>query len=216
LLPGALSAESFEGTMTMTVTPSSGKSVAINFSAKNGMMRQDIPNGKGGSASIIYDTKNQQMIILIPQMQKYMVQSIAPQQAAAGQYTGAGMPAPSNVSSSEGSGYSCEKYLAKSPKESAEIWVTDQLGTFMGFFHGGGPGGRGGPPSGDWEEMIKGKGGFFPMKVVAHGAKGTTTVVVSNVDKTSLPDSLFAPPEGWQKFDMGGMLGGGGFPGAHP
>jgi len=42
---------------------------------------------------------------------------------------------------------------------------------------------------------------------------------VTSVDKTSLPDSLFAAPDGWRKFDMGAMMGGmmpGGFPGARP
>jgi hypothetical protein len=40
---------------------------------------------------------------------------------------------------------------------------------------------------------------------------------VISVEKTSLPDSLFAPPEGWQ--DIGAMMGGampGGFPGVRP
>jgi hypothetical protein len=31
---------------------------------------------------------------------------------------------------------------------------------------------------------------------------------VTAIDKKSLPDSLFVPPDGYQKFDMGGMMRG--------
>ena len=40
---------------------------------------------------------------------------------------------------------------------------------------------------------------------------------VTSIDKGSVPDSAFAPPAGWRKFDLGAMMGGlGGFPGARP
>jgi Domain of unknown function (DUF4412) len=184
---------------------------------KDGNMRTDVPTPKG-TQTMIFDMKNQQMIILIPQMQKYMVQPMGQGQPAAGQYAGAGAP-PSSVSNNSGAsfkdtgtketilGYDCEEYLVTTPKETAQLWLTDQLGTFMGFYHGGGPGGRGSQQASDWEGVLKGKN-FFPMRMVMKNAKGTTKMEVTSVEKGSLPDSLFAPPDGWQKFDLGGMMGG--------
>jgi hypothetical protein len=111
-------------------------------------------------------------------------------------------------------GYDCRKYTVTSDRGTADIWVTDQLGTFAGLFHGGAPGRPSQPPP-EWENALKGKA-FFPMKVVGTNDKGTFTMEVTAINKTSLPDSLFAPPDGWQKFDLGSIMGGGGFPGRPP
>ena len=113
-------------------------------------------------------------------------------------------------------GYDCTKFVVTGEHGTTEIWVTDQLGTFMGFYHGGGPGRRGSQEAPEWESAMKG-GGFFPMRVLGNTSKGQVRMEVTSVQKTSLPDSLFAPPDGWRKFDLGGMMGGmGGFPGARP
>ena len=61
--------------------------------------------------------------------------------------------------------------------------------------------------------------GYFPMRVVSNNAKGTFRLDVTAVQKESEPDSEFAPPAGWRKFDIGSMMGGafpGGMPGAKP
>jgi hypothetical protein len=226
LLTGAVKAESFEGKLTMTITNADSKNPAqpIDFSLKEGYMRTDINTGKN-TASMIFDMKNQQMIILIPQMQKYMVQSMAQNQTS-GQPPASGMP--SSASNGNGAsfqdtgtkesilGYECEKYLITGKNETSEIWLTSDLGSFMGFYHGGGPGGRGSPQAQQWESVLKGKN-FFPMRVLTRTSKGLTKMEVTAVEKKSLPDSLFAPPDGWQKFDMGGMMSGlGGMFGGRP
>lgn len=214
----------------MTVTPAGGKTIPMNMSIKDGFMREDIQTERG-TASVIIDSKASQMIILIPQMQKYMVQPFG-QQAPAAQYQGSGSGAPPSAARNNNStftdtgvkeniqGYPCEKYHVTTERESGDIWLTDQLGNFMGLFHGGGPGGRGSTPPAEWENALKGRAAFFPMRVVMTGPKGTTKMEVTAIEKGSMPDSLFAPPEGWQKFDMGGMMGGmmggGGYPGSHP
>ncbi len=226
LLPGALAAETFEGTVTMSMTSSSKDAPqSMNFSIKEGYMRMDMGTSRGAVSSIM-DFKNQQMIMLIPQQRMYMVQPI-PQPGAQGQNPGGGAPpasgSPHGTLQETGVketilGYECTKYVATGPEGSSEIWVTDQLGAFAGLFHGGGPGRRPQGPQG-WESAISGKN-FFPMRVVttANG-KGTFKLEVTAVEKTSLPDSLFAPPAGWTKFDMGAMMGGampGGYPGMRP
>jgi hypothetical protein len=223
LAPCVLSADSFEGTMTMTMSSSSSKNgpQAINMSMKDGNVRSDIQTQRG-TMSAIMDMKNQQMIFLMPQQRMYMVQSMnhpaIPQQAQ--QYQAAASAAgstPTLVQTGEKEtilGYECTKYTATNEKGTTQLWVTDQLGTFAGLFHGGAPGRPAQPPP-EWETALKGKG-FFPMRVIGTTDKGSFKMEVTAINKTSLPDSLFAPPDGWQKFDLGSLMGGGGFPGGRP
>ena len=92
------------------------------------------------------------------------------------------------------------------------------------------PMGRGrGPEPKAWERALEGKE-LFPLRVVAHEKGGsaraekgkssdkakskgkasgdTFRMDVTAIDKTSLPDSMFTPPPGYQKFDMGAMMRG--------
>jgi len=58
-----------------------------------------------------------------------------------------------------------------------------------------------------WEAELRSKG-FFPLRTVMKGRKGREDKMeVVNVEKTSLPDSFFAPPAGYKKFEMPGMGG---------
>jgi hypothetical protein len=220
LAPCVLAADTFEGTVTMTIAAPGMKSgpQTINLSLKDGNMRTDMDTGRG-TMSAIFDMKNQQMLILMPQQRMYMVRPMP--QAAAGQAPAPSGAPPANLQDTGVKetilGYACEKYTSTSDSGTTEIWVTDQLGTFMGLFHGGGPGGRSQAPAA-WESALKGRNSF-PMRVVSTSSKGTFRLDVTAVNKTSLPDSLFGPPDGWQKFDLGGLMDGwmpGGFPGGQP
>jgi hypothetical protein len=225
LLPGALSAESFEGKLTMKIQDSSsGQPPLLNMSLKPGFMRVDMTSPRGGPVAMITDFSNRQMMILMFQQQMYMVQPFGqapnaqgggPSQAGPGGSQGQG----SLVDTGETEtilGYVCKKYTANGNGSTAQIWVTDQLGMFAGFSPPGGPMGRSAAPS-PWESALKGRN-FFPMRVIGTKANGQTfRMEVVSVDKQSLPDSDFQPPEGFRKFDLGGMGGMPfGMPGARP
>jgi hypothetical protein len=205
LLPCVVSAETFEGKVTMKVSSPGMKegSQNIDFSIKEGYFRIDM---KGGAAAMVMDTKNQKMLILMPAQKMYMERAI-PQPGQVPQAQSAFDPSQHSFEATTSKetilGYECTKYVSKGPDETADIWVTDQLGAFGGLFHGGGPGQRPQAPAA-WEEALKGKN-FFPMKVVATGKHGTTTLEVTAVDKEPLPDSLFMPPDGWR--DLSSMMG---------
>src|ERR1019366_4331842 len=204
VLPGALHADTFEGRLTMSMTSSSKEgNQTVNLSLKEGMMRTDIQSAKGVMSAIL-DTKNQQMIILMPQQRMYMVQPPTPP----GSVPQPNAPAASGTTLQDTGvketilGYVCTKFVAKSKEGTSEIWVTDQLGTFTGLFHGGGgPMGHRPQAPQAWESALKGHN-FFPMRVVTNGSKGTFRLEVTSVEKTSLPDSDFAAPQGWRKLDM--------------
>jgi hypothetical protein len=58
-----------------------------------------------------------------------------------------------------------------------------------------------------WEAAFVGKN-FFPLRVVSQNSSGKeiTRMEATAVEKKSIPDSEFAPPDGFKKFDMGAMM----------
>jgi len=218
-LAGALRAETFEGRVTMKLSSSNAAKDApqsITYALKEGFIRVEMATPRGQMVSIM-DLRNHQILVLMPQQRMYMVQPL-PQAAApaAGQGNGP-LGSDVQVTSEKATilGYTCTKLLATHGGSTSEVWVTDQLGSFLGLSPGaGGPGRRSAPPQA-WESALKGRS-WFPMRVVTKdGAKATFQLEVTHVEKASIPDSEFAPPDGWQKFDIASMMGGA-FPGARP
>jgi hypothetical protein len=229
LLPCALSAGSFEGTLTMTMSSSKSKDgpQTINYSIKEGYMRMDMQHEGAPVGAFITDFKNRQIIILMPQQQMYLVKAL-PDPSTYKKPEAAGKASSSSDNSSDTKftdtgiresilGYSCEKYAVTNSKGVAYIWATDELGFFGGLTMGGAPGRHSQAPQ-EWESIIKGSG-FFPLRVVGtEKGKPDFRLEVTSIDKRSLPTSLFMPPDGWRKFDLGSMFGGalqGAF-GGHP
>lgn len=213
--------------MTMSTSSKDGPQT-INYSIKEGYMRMDIQGAKGAGGAFITDFKNKQIIFLIPQQQMYMVKSLPDPNSYKkpdGQLSSAAAVAKDPSTSFRDTGvketilgYDCEKYEVTTSKGTTDIWATDQLGMFGGLSMGGAPGRHSQAPQA-WESIIKGSG-FFPLRVTSNeGGKEKFRLEVTSVDKTSLPDSLFQPPDGWKKFDLGSIMGGafrGMIPGSQP
>jgi Domain of unknown function (DUF4412) len=216
LLPCALKASSFEGTVTESITTEDSKDgpQSVSFSMKEGFMRMDMMTAKGGGG-FITDFKNKQMIILMPQQKMYMVRAM-PDPTSTPKPSQAGAPA-ANEPDQDYSfkdtgiketilGYDCEKYEITSKRGVTDIWATDELGTFGGVTMMNGMRGRS-QQAQQWESIIKGSG-FFPLRVVSMEGKKRFKMEVTNVQKTHLSDSFFAAPDDWRKFDIGSMMGG--------
>src|ERR1017187_3290272 len=130
--------------------------------------------------------KNQQMLVLMAQQRMYMVQPFP--QPPANQAVNSGakqLGADVQVTTEKESilGYECTKIVSTSAEDNAEVWVTDQLGAFMGLSPGGGGPGRRPPVPQAWESALKGKN-FFPMRVVAtRNGEGTFRLDVTSVEK---------------------------------
>jgi Domain of unknown function (DUF4412) len=216
LLPCALAAETFEGkvSMKMSSTNSKDPSQTLEYSIKEGYLRMEMGNAKGVGA-VITDFKNRQMIILMSQQRMYMVKALPDPSTVQRPPSASGAPRPSSDVSFKATssketilGYECTKYEVTTSKGITDIWATDQLGTFGGVSMGGGGPGRHSQAPSEWETAIKGSA-FFPLRVVGmEGGQEKFRLEVTSIEKTSLPDSLFMAPAGWQKFDLGAMMGG--------
>lgn len=206
----------------MSVTGDRGP-MPLTFSLKSGLSRVDVQGPEGHSASMIMNQAKQEMTILMPQQKMYMVRPM-PKPGETPQESGRAEPTIEKTGEHEKIlGYDATKYVSKSPEGTTEVWITDQLGTFMGLGGGpgGGPGGRPGRNGGGrqaWEQAFVGKDAF-PLRVISTSTAGKQRfhLEVTAIDKGSLPDSLFTPPSDYQLFDMGNMMRGMGMPGQmHP
>lgn len=214
-------AQSFEGVIEMQMKgPNQDSPMPVKYFVKGGLVRMEMQSPRGEMATI-HDTKNKKMIMLMPQMQSYMERTM--DVPAQGQPSGDAKKSEITKTGKTEKilGYDCEQFIMKGEKGDTEMWAAKGLGTFMrpGM---SGPGGRmggpGGGPSGPggmrggmgggqklaaWEEEFRTKG-FFPMRVVSHGADGKeeSRMEATKIEKKELDAALFKVPEGWQKMEM--------------
>jgi hypothetical protein len=204
--PLALTAAGFEGKVTMKMTGPRGNSVPMTFSLKPGFARVDMEGG-GRSMGMITDQAKQQITMLMPEQRMYMVRPLPKTDPK----TDAATPEDVTVEKTDQHekilGYDATKYISKGKQGTSEVWVTDQLGSFPQL-NAGGPAGRGGRRE-IWEHALSGKDAF-PLRVVTTSADGKETfrLEATNVEKASLPDSVFAPPADFQEMNMEKMMGG--------
>jgi len=210
-------AGTFEGKVSLAITANKGRPMNLDYSLKGQKVRMDM-QAEGNQVASIMDMAKLEMLMLMPDQQMYMVMPIKQpvEQALAKQGEST---ADIEVTGKTDTilGYKCSQILVKDKGTVTEMWVAEGLGMFMGL-GGGGPmgggmmGGRKSANAAKWEEALKGKGGF-PLRVITRDAKGKDTfkLEATKIEPGPLPDSLFSPPAGYQKFEMpnlGGMLKG--------
>ena len=211
LIPVALSAAGFEGKVTFQMTSGRGKPADLTYSIKGDKVRMEFPNQKG-SGGMIMDTSKREMMVMMDEQKMYMVMALPDTVAEAAAGRAEDVKLEKTSETTKIAGYTATKYIVTSREGTTDLWLAEGLGTFMGMSNNSNPmGGKRAAPKA-WERALAGKE-MFPLRVVGKDFKMEAT----SVEKTSLPDSLFTPPAGYQKFDMGGMMKGalkGMFPGS--
>ncbi len=203
----------FEGKGSLAMTAEKGRPMNLDYSIKGQKLRTDM-NAEGNQMTSIMDLAKLEMLMLMPEQKMYMVMPLKKPVEKAMEQAGEGTAEVEVTGKTETIlGYKCSQILVKDKGSVTEMWVADGLGTFMGMGNGGGGGnpmagmfGGGGKKSANaakWEEALKGKGGF-PLRVITRDAKGKESfkMEATKIEPGSLPDSLFAPPAGYEKFAM--------------
>jgi hypothetical protein len=208
LLPAVLSAASFEGSLRMKMTSGKEKPVEMDYLIKNNKARITPQLGqKKDEISMIYDYDKMEMITLMPSEKMYMTMSLkSAVEAASNNKSGEKFELRKTGEKEKILGYNCEKYLMTSADTNMEMWLTDELGAYMGMSSAmSGGRGRGGqtPQAQAWEKALEGKN-LFPMHMVGLDTKGKENfrMEVSAIEKKSVADAELAPPAGFQKFEM--------------
>lgn len=208
----SFAADSFQGKVSLAITPAKGKAQTMNYSMKGQKLRMDM-EAEGNAMTSITDMGKMETMMLMPEQKMYMVMSIKKPVEKAMEKQGESTADIEVTGKTETIlGYKCSQILVKDKGVVTEMWVADGLGVFMGMGSGGGGGGgmfggrKGGSNEAKWEKALKGKGGF-PLRVISRDAKGKESfkMEATKIEPGTLPDSLFLPPAGYEKFQMPNM-----------
>jgi hypothetical protein len=210
--PSALLAAAFEGKVNFTITQGRDQPQQISYNLKGDKIRIEMP-GQKAMGGLIIDPMKKETLVIMDEQKMYMVMAMPDVQAQAADAKQGDVKLEKTGEKEKILGYDAEKYISTYQDTKTEMWLAEGLGTFMSFNQGnpmsGGRRGRGTPPSQDWERALAGKE-LFPLRVVSKDKSGKESfkMEATAINKQSLPDSLFTPPAGYQKLDMGGMMKG--------
>jgi len=195
----------FEGTATIKVTHERVGTHLLDYSVKDSRLRTEFQVSEAARAVAIVDLFNNEVLVLLPGQPLYVAMPLEDSaEIALGQHIEDVVIKPTR-SRKKILGYRCTKYLVHHKNDAFEVWATDQLGSFMGLGLGADQGSKFSPP---WMAALVGKG-FFPLRVKSlPGSENTLSMETLAVKQNTLDDELFAPPSGYRKFQMGGLVEG--------
>ncbi len=205
LAPAAALAAGFEGLVVFKLTEAKGKSQEMRYQVKGSKLRIELP-GQKELGGIIIDPAKRESLMLMSEQKMYMVMKLPDDKGPqAGKAEDVKLDKTGRTETILGR--KAEEFVATSKGEKTELWLAEGLGAFLSM-----PAnpmeGKGAAAPG-WERALAGKD-LFPLRVVSRGSNGKETfrLEATAITPQPLPDSLFAPPAGYQKFDMGGMMQG--------
>jgi len=215
----ALHAPAFEGKVSLGFTDGKNREQIVDYAMKGALVRMELKQKDDGSAAMIMDAAKGEMTIIMPEQHMYMIMSM---RSAAAQGKADSAAQESKIEKTGRTetilGYLCEEYVTTDRGQTTAMWLTDKLGSFMGLSGGnpmsgmmGGRGAKASKPAG-WESLLKDKGGVFPLRVVVTDKSGKDSfrLEAKKIEPGALPDDLFVPPAGFQKFSMPALSGFGG------
>ena len=203
-------AYAFEGKVSLTMTVERGDTMAIAYSLKGQKVRTEL-SAQGHQFASITDLTKRETVMLRPVQRQYVVVSLEPPIDSDRLVRDSDMATADIKATGKAAtilGYQCHQILVNDHRTVTEVWVTKELGAFVGMGQGpipmGGTFGGNNPAIGHvWEEMLKTKGGF-PLRVISRDRTGKQTfkLEATKIEPGSLPDSLLTPPAGYKKFDL--------------
>ncbi len=195
-----LSQQLFEGKVVYKMAGDEGEAEMTYF-VKEGKMRIEVAGEGGGS--MIFDSKNKTMLVMMPDEKMYMEMPMKMGEMMDEESDDAVGDFKKTGQKKEILGYACEKWIYKDDESEVESWVTKELGTFV-FFSDPMEKGKN---SSIWQSQLESEG-FFPMELIVKDNSGDveSTMVVTSVEKKSLDDDMFMPPDDYQKLEMPGMF----------
>jgi hypothetical protein len=208
----ALLAASFEGKVNFKISSAREKAQELSYQMKHDKIRMELA-GQKQMGGMIMDLGKRETLMIMEEQRMYMVMAMPDVAAQAAEAKEEDVKLEKTGKKETILGYTAEQYLATTKGQKTELWLAEGLGTFMsmpdGNPMGGGRKGGGSGASRAWERALAGKE-LFPLRVVGldQAGKESFRMEVTAIEKKSLPDSLFSPPDGYQKFDMGGMMQG--------
>lgn len=200
-------AAAFEGTIHFDLTTGRDTQQMI-YSLKGDRARFEMPMAGAGGASAIIDLPKQEMIMMMPEQRMYLVMPLQP--ASGTERPGTKRDEVTFEDTGETAeivGRKCRKYRITDRSSTTEVWGAEGMGTFMAQLGASSP--MSGASIPGWQQEL-GTQGFFPLRVIGRDSRGRQSfrMEATQLEEKPLPDELFAIPDGYQQFNMGGMLRG--------
>ena len=212
LLAGSrvMAAGSFEGEVDMKMTHgNSDDGKIIEYLVKGNKIRfqPDAKNGKNIGAAI-FDTLNNQYIIIMDKNKMYMVSQLHPEKFTYGKDHHFKMTKTGN--SKDILGYSSQEWDYTSDKDNGKVWFASGIGNWWGAQMAAQADKLPSEQKAMVSMVLSKK--LFPMKWESTDKSGNikSAAEAVKVERKSLASSLFEVPAGYKKLDMGKLLGGGG------
>jgi hypothetical protein len=139
--------------------------------------------------------KEKELLMLMPEQKMYM--SMPVPEISPGEEADQKKPEPTGETRTI-LGHTARRYVLEEDQSEYEIWATDELGTFAGLHL---PDDEG--PGAAQREGALGDEDFFPLLIIERRAgEEQTRVEVTEVERKTLPDSLFEPPADYRGMEM--------------
>lgn len=208
LAPLGVLGAAFEGRVDFKISAERGRAESVGYLIKNGRIRLEVAGQKEGGV-VIMDVAKKTMLMIMEEQRMYMEMAMPDVAAQAAAAKPEEVKLERTGEKAKIAGYDAEKYVAMHQGKKTDLWLAEGLGSFLSMPSGGPMGGGANPGMQAWERALAGKE-LFPLRVIGYdgGGREVSRMEVTAIAKKALPDALFAPPAGFQKLDMGGMMQG--------
>lgn len=191
----ALTAQSFEGVVTVRVASRGGQAQEVEYLSRNGNVRINLAT-PAGPAAMLALAAEQKMYMVLDSQRAYMEINTGDVVAAA-----AKTPEPKITRTGRKetiAGYECEHVTVETSGTSGvqrtDACIASTLGRFISPM-----GGLGTSTAPAWQRILTSEGGF-PLKVTL--GDGTVALEVTKVEKKRVSDTQFRIPADYNKMDM--------------
>ena len=204
---GVYAAGSFEGEVDMKMTTHNGKTMMMDYFVKGHKMRTQMDSDDGKfSGGAIYDVQTNQMIMVMDKQKMYMVSQLHPEKFHYGNDKHFKLTKTGRTLSILG--HSCQEWDYTSDDDNGKVWMASGIGNWWAEEMAA----QADKMPSDQRALVKAaiEQKLFPLKWESDDKSGNekSGMEAVKVEKKSLPSSMFAPPAGYKKFDMGSLLGG--------
>jgi len=199
-LPAALSAQAFEGSITMRMTAggSNGGVQDIEYLARAGNVRINL-NTPGGALAILSLATEQKVFLMMDAQKSYSEISGADQNQLA-TATEATVTMQKTGRKETVAGYECEHVIVETPAvqgraaQRTDVCMSKALGPFINPRNA-----MAGSRAPTWQRQLEAQGGS-PLKVT--GSDGTVMLEVTTVTKRRVSDAIFRIPDDFNKMTL--------------
>ena len=201
IVPGIVSAQSFEGTITMRVTMGGGRGgaaapQALEFLSRGGNVRVNTMSPMGAVAILGLATESKSYVV-IEKQKTYM--ELVPSEVVAVTETASTAKLTRTGKKETVAGTECEHVVVESTDgngatQRTDMCLTRALGKYLNPLAA-----MGGNRMPAWQQKLASDGGF-PLKVTL--ADGTVAMEVTKIERHRVSDTLFRIPADFNKMDL--------------